>query len=149
MGYLIAVLKEFGADEELKTLYRLYLAFVLFLVFLWWLIPVVAIVAFMPELQIDIILSLVVIASFFVVAGFALYWIQRFHSSINYVLDDYEIIVTKGVWWKTKNIVPYNRITNIHVHQGPISRYLGLASWQFRLLVFPAQAVVMSKQQKL
>jgi membrane protein YdbS with pleckstrin-like domain len=55
-----------------------------------------------------------------------LYWIPRFYSSIGYVLEDGEIIVTKGVWWKTKSVVPYNRITNINIYQGPISRHFGL-----------------------
>lgn len=56
----------------------------------------------------------------------ALYWIPKFHSSITYSLEEDEISVSKGVWWKTKSFVPYNRITNVNIHQGPISRNFGL-----------------------
>jgi len=31
-------------------------------------------------------------------------------------------VVHKGVWWKKKGYVPYNRITNVNIVQGPISR---------------------------
>lgn len=122
----MTVLKEFGADQELKSLYKLYLVTILFGLFLWWLIPVVAAVMFLYELQVGIAVAISVFASLLIVVGFTLYWIPRFHSSIRYVLEDDEIIVTKGVWWKTRNFVPYNRITNINIYQGPISRRLGL-----------------------
>jgi len=122
----MTVLKEFGADQELKSLYKLYLVTILFGLFLWWLIPVVAAVMFFYELQVGIAVAISVFASLLIVVGFTLYWIPRFHSSIRYVLEDDEIIVTKGVWWKTRNFVPYNRITNINIYQGPISRRLGL-----------------------
>jgi uncharacterized membrane protein YdbT with pleckstrin-like domain len=36
------------------------------------------------------------------------------------------MIIEKGVWWKKKSIVPYNRITNIDVIQGPLSRHFSL-----------------------
>jgi hypothetical protein len=65
-------------------------------------------------------------ASLLIVVGFVLYWISKFYSSINYVLEDDKIIITKGVWWKTKSFVPYNRITNVNIYQGPISRHFGL-----------------------
>jgi len=122
----MTVLKEFGANQELKSLYKLYLVTILFGLFLWWLIPVVAVVMFLYELQVGIAVAISVFASLLIVVGFTLYWIPRFHSSIRYVLEDDEIIVTKGLWWKTRNFVPYNRITNINIYQGPISRRLGL-----------------------
>lgn len=56
----------------------------------------------------------------------ALYWIRAFHSTIKFILESDEIVVTKGAWWKTKSIVPYNRIINMNIEQGPISRALGL-----------------------
>ena len=37
-------------------------------------------------------------------------------------------IMRRGVWFKKTGIVPYNRITNIDIGQGPISRMLGIAS---------------------
>jgi membrane protein YdbS with pleckstrin-like domain len=117
--------KEFGADPELKRLYQVYLAIVILGGFLWWLIPVVSAV-FLFSPRIGVIVALSTLVPLLVATVITLYWIPKFHSSVNYVLENEEIIVTKGVWWKTKSVVPYNRITNVNIYQGPISRSFGL-----------------------
>ena len=71
---------------------------------------------------VGVIVALSTLVPLLVTVAVVLYWIQSFHSSIKYVLGEDEIVVTKGVWWKTKSVVPYNRITNINIYQGPISR---------------------------
>jgi len=121
----MAVEKEFGAGPKLKRLFQTYLALVVIGCFIWWMIPVV-VLAFLSETWIGIVASLSSFTPLFVAVAIVMYWIPKFHSSIKYVLEDDEIIVTKGVWWKTKSVVPYNRITNINIYQGPISRYHGL-----------------------
>jgi len=119
--------REFGADPDLKTLYQVYLAIVLLGGFLWWMVPAVVFVMLAFGIQIGVVAAaLSSLVSLIMVGGFSLYWIPKFHSSINYVLEDDKIAVTKGVWWKTKSFVPYNRITNVNIYQGPISRYFGL-----------------------
>ncbi len=123
----MTVEREFGADPDLKALYQVYLVIVLSGGFLWWMIPVVAFVMLSFEMQIRVVAA--ALSSFvplIIVAGFTLYWIPKFHSSIHYVLEDDKITVTRGVWWKTKSFVPYNRITNVNIYQGPISRHFGL-----------------------
>ena len=122
----MTVEKEFGADPNLKKLYQVYLGIVLFGGFLWWMIPIViAVVLFFP-LWIGAVAAVSLIGPLIIAAAIALFWIPKFHSSIKYVLEDDKITVTKGVWWKTKSFVPYNRITNINIYQGPISRYFGM-----------------------
>lgn len=118
--------KEFGADPDLKKLYQVYLATALIGGFLWWMIPVVAFVMLTFEFQIGVVAALSSFVPLAILIGFILYWISRFHSSINYVLEDDKITASKGVWWKTKSYVPYNRITNVNIYQGPISRHFGL-----------------------
>ncbi len=122
----MAVIKEYGADRELKKLYLVYLGIVLVGGFLWWLIPVVVIVMLSLEMWIGVMVALSSFVSLLIVVGFVLYWIPKFYSSITYVLEDDKITVKKGVWWKTKSFVSYNRITNINIYQGPISRRFGL-----------------------
>jgi len=122
----MTVEKEFGADPNLKTLYQVYLTIVLIGGFLWWMIPVIAVIMHSVEIQIGVAVALSPFVPLVIVVGLVLYWIPRFHSSINYVLEDDKIIVTRGIWWKTKSFVPYNRITNINIYQGPISRHFGL-----------------------
>jgi len=121
----MTVEKKFGPDPKLKKLYQTYLALVAIGGFLWWMIPVVA-VAFSLETYVGIVAATSSFVPLLIAAVITLYWIPKFHSSINYVLEDDEIIVTKGVWWKTKSVVPYNRITNVNIYQGPISRHFGL-----------------------
>lgn len=122
----MTVEKEFGADPDLKKLYQVYLAIVLSGGFLWWMIPVVAFVVLSSELQIGVVAALSSFVPLAIVVGFVLYWISKFHSSITYALEADKIIVTRGVWWKAKSFVPYNRITNVNIYQGPISRHFGL-----------------------
>lgn len=124
----MTVKKEFGVDDELKTLYRIYFALVLFGCFLSWMIPLLlALATVIIEPQIQIIMVLSAFSPLIVTSAFVLYWISRFCTSIRYVLDGDKITVARGVWWKTASFVPYNRITNINIYQGPISRRLGLA----------------------
>jgi len=120
------VTEEFGADSKLKGIYQVYLSIIIVFGFLCWLVPVVAF-AFLYDIWLGTIAALSSFVPLLVVIAIALYWIPRFHSSIKYVLDDDDITVTRGVWWKTKSVVPYNRITNINIYQGPISRRFGLA----------------------
>jgi len=120
------VVKEFGADSELKMLYLVYFAIVIVGGFLWWMVPVVVFVGFSFEMWIGVAVALLCFVPILVAAGVTLYWIPKFCSSITYTLEDDKITVTKGVWWKTKSFVPYNRITNINIYQGPISRRFGL-----------------------
>jgi membrane protein YdbS with pleckstrin-like domain len=122
----MSVEKKFEADPDLKRLYQVYLAIGLIGGFLWWMIPVVAVVMLSLEVQIGVAAALSFFVPLLIVVGFVLYWIPKFHSSINYVLEDDKIAITKGVWWKTESFVPYNRITNVSIYQGPISRRFGL-----------------------
>ena len=58
-------------------------------------------------------------------------WINLYYQCLFYTFTESEIIVEKGVWWRQKSIVPYNRITNVDIRQGPVSRILGL--WELRI----------------
>ena len=122
----MVVEREFGADIELKNLYHAYLAIVLLGGFLWWLIPVVFVV-FLVDAWIAAVVAMSAFIPLIVVVTVAMFWIPKYYSSIKYVFEDDKLIVTRGVWWRTKSVVPYNRITNINIYQGPISRHFGLA----------------------
>jgi len=119
----LGVYREFGADPELKSLYRAYALIAVVGGFLWWIIPLEVALTVLGELLAAEIVALAVLLPIIVALLVVLYWIPRFHSSIKYVLDEDEIVVTRGVWWKTKSVVPYNRITNVNIYQGPISRH--------------------------
>jgi len=118
--------KEFSADSDLKKVLRAYLLIVILFGFLLWTIPVVAL-AFWTDISVGIAVALSSFVPLAIVVAVVLYWIPRFYSSIRYALDNDDVTVARGVWWTTKSVVPYNRITNINIYQGPISRHFGLA----------------------
>lgn len=118
--------REFGADPELKNLYRVYTIITVVGGFLWWLILLTGILSISGEILATIGVALFAILPVLVILGFTLYWIPKFHSSIKYILEGDQIVVEKGVWWKTISVVPYNRVTNVNIYQGPISRYYGI-----------------------
>jgi membrane protein YdbS with pleckstrin-like domain len=121
----MTVVKEFGADSELKRLYLMYLAIVVAGGFLWWMVPVVVFVVLSYDMWVGVV-ALSCFVPLLIAVGLVLCWIPKFCSSITYVLQDDKITVSRGVWWKTTSFVPYNRITNINIYQGPISRRFGL-----------------------
>jgi len=121
------VKEQFGAHPDLKKLYYTYLA-IATIVFLAWIIPVtVAAFIFLP-LNSASIVATSLLAPLFLLIVFVWYWINKYYASVSYALTDSEITVHKGVWWKKKSFVPYNRITNINIVQGPISRRFELGT---------------------
>ncbi len=127
-------MREFGADAELRRLYWVYFVTVLFFGFLWWMVLVAAYL----WLEAGALFAVALFVPVVVVAATVLYWIPRFCSSIRYVLDDDKITVVKGVWWRNKSFVPYNRITNVNVYQGPVSRRFGLGKVSIQTAGFSA-----------
>ncbi|MEM4141259.1 MAG: PH domain-containing protein [Nitrososphaeria archaeon] len=116
----IKVGEEFKPSPRLKNLYYTYFISAVVLCVLTWYVPVLI---FAPiEVVVGIIVPLIIILAF------TAYWIPKYYNSISYILTENEIIWRRGVWFKNTGIVPYNRITNIDVTQGPISRKYGIAS---------------------
>lgn len=110
---------EFKPSPRFKSLYFIYLTTIVVVLFLWWQILLIFFVPwwiwlafFMPVL---------------VVTLFTAYWIPKFWQSMVYTLSATEINWNRGVWFRKTGIVPYNRITNVDISQGPISRSLRLA----------------------
>ena len=118
--------REFGVAPELEKLYHTYLAGLIVAGFLWWMIPLIVVLMLFVDTLIGEVVALLTLIPLSVIVVGTLYWIPKFASSVEYVLEDDEIVVSKGVWWKTKSVVPYNRITNINIYQGPISRHFGI-----------------------
>jgi len=118
--------REFGADLALKSLYRAYALIVVLGGFLSWMVPLEVALLVLGKQFAAGILALAVLPPILIALAVALHWIPRFHSSIRYVLGEEEIVVTRGVWWKTKSVVPYDRVTNVNIYQGPLSRHYGI-----------------------
>jgi len=127
----IKINEEFRPAPQLKKLYWIYFVLAIFLGVLWWCIPVIL---FAPPV-ITVCISLPIVA----VLIFTAYWIPKYYDSIVYKLTENEIIWKRGVWFKNTGIVPYNRITNIDITQGPISRKLGIAALKIQTAGYSGQ----------
>lgn len=122
--------EELRPAPQFKKLYYIYLVLAFLLGILTWYIPVLL----FAELIVTLILSILVL----VILIFTAYWIPKFYDSMVYKLTENEIVWRRGVWFKKTGIVPYNRITNIDIVQGPVSRRLRIASLKIQTAGYSA-----------
>jgi len=130
--------EEFHPDIRMKFLYYIYLALGVTVSCLSWMIPViVAAFLFLPSSRAFVIAAFL-LSPVLVAVLFTAYWIPKYCSSIRYTFTNNEVVVEKGVYWKRKSLVPYNRITNIEIVQGPIARRFGLGTVRIQTAGFSA-----------
>ena len=72
--------------------------------------------------------SFVILGGSFLLYALLWYWVDIYYESMWYELREDEINWKRGVWFRTTGIVPYNRITNLDVRQGPFMRALGISN---------------------
>lgn len=108
----------------------LVLAVVLFV--LPWFIPVVV---FSPA-AVALAIALPTLA----IIAFVAYWIPLYYESIVYRLTVTEITWQRGVWFRQTGIVPYNRITNVDIIQGPLMRFFSFSAVRVQTAGYSAQA---------
>lgn len=122
----VIVGETFKPDKAVMKLYYTYLLIVDIILFLVVVLPLVAMASLSFPMEAAIIVSLLGIVPILICVGFISFWIRRYYESVSYKFTEDEIIIERGVWWRHKNIVPYNRVTNIDIIQGPLSRRFGL-----------------------
>lgn len=105
--------------RNLRTLYLVYLLFIVWGGILVWLIPLVFFIDPFQALAISVPLLAVILI--------AVWWTGAFYRTMHYRFTRFEIAWERGVWFRQTGIVPYHRITNIDIIQGPLSRTLGLS----------------------
>jgi len=54
-------------------------------------------------------------------------YLPAFFRSLEYSIDSDAVRLRKGVFWKRRTTVPYAKITNIDITQGPVERHFGLS----------------------
>jgi membrane protein YdbS with pleckstrin-like domain len=73
-------------------------------------------------------IHLVIVVLTVVLYALFLGWTVLYYASMEYELRDDELSWRRGVWFRRTGIVPYNRITNIDIRQGPLMRALGISN---------------------
>jgi membrane protein YdbS with pleckstrin-like domain len=55
-------------------------------------------------------------------------WLPAYHRSIEYRIDPDSVRSKRGVFWKRVTTVPFHKITNIDITQGPLQRAFGIGT---------------------
>ena len=121
------------------TLYYTYLAIPATILFM--LMSIVGLLVYLyAQSMIGFIVWASLFAVFLSVILLTAFWIGKYVESIAFTLGQDRIIFQRGVWWKRKSFVPYNRITNVDTIQGPISRAFGLGKVMIQTAGYSATA---------
>lgn len=67
-------------------------------------------------------------------------WTRLYYDSMWYELHDDEMRWKRGVIFRRTGIVPYNRITNIDIRQGPVMRALEISTLSIQTAGYSGQA---------
>ncbi len=126
--------EDFRPAPEFRKLYYIYFTPAFIALFLMWTIPM-----FLLRIPVLIFMSFMISASALVIFFFILYWIPKYYHSMRYKLTRDEMTWRRGVWFRNTGIVPYNRITNVDITQGPISRSLGIAALKIQTAGYSGQ----------
>jgi hypothetical protein len=87
-----------------------------------------------------IIMGFILTGVFILIVIFVV-WVRLYYVSMWYELRDDEMSWKRGVWFRRTGIVPYNRITNLDVIQGPVMRRLGISTLSIQTAGYSGQAV--------
>jgi membrane protein YdbS with pleckstrin-like domain len=119
------------APQFRSYLYAYFIVFIVILI-LPWFIPIILFTPLPVSTGTGIILLIIIV--------FVLSWIPRYFTSIAYELSTTEISWKRGVWFQQTGIVPYNRITNVDIMQGPLMRHFSFSALRVQTAGYSAQA---------
>ena len=121
---MVKIDKEFKPASNLKKLYYSYMFIVIVFFILLFQFPILLFAPSMAGFFVTLFISVPILIIFI----FTALWIPKYYGTIFYKFTRNEIFWRRGIWFKATGIVPYNRITNIDITQGPISRSFGVSS---------------------
>jgi hypothetical protein len=111
--------------------------FLLFFVF----IAACAILPILMATELDLFMVLAIIGGCIGIVILFVVWTRLYYDTMAYELHDDELRWRRGVWFRTTGIVPYNRITNLDLKQGPVMRWLKISTISIQTAGYSGQAV--------
>jgi len=97
----------------------------------WFVFPVSE---FMPGMETIYLAAIIILP-----IAFIIYWNPLYYRSIVYRLDNEEMSWKRGVWFRQTGIVPYNRITNVDIVQGPLMRFYKISDLKIQTAGYSGQ----------
>ena len=84
-------------------------------------IPLFIMIIFVPENVAKIVFG-ILLSVFWLVMLFIALWVPAYFRTLEYFIDYEAVKMNRGVFWKRRVTVPYHKITNVDVSQGPLER---------------------------
>ena len=129
----IELFKDFKPVTRFKKYNLIVVSLVVIILWLCiaWIIPVFE----------NTILNIIVVALLIIFLLVTVVWNSLYYKSIVYHLNETEMTWKRGVWFRQTGIVPYNRITNVDIVQGPLMRIFGISNLRIQTAGYSAQNV--------
>ena len=100
--------------------------------FIGWAIPFVLVLAFWVVLlltgEVGKLGFGICLIGWLILMSLILFWIPAFYNSLEYVIESNSVKMRRGVFWRKGVTVPYTKITNIDVTQGPVQRMFDIGT---------------------
>jgi len=115
---------ELRPEKEQKTMWFIGWTVPFFIV----LVLLVVFLAVIPPGEAEWLVLLLCLVGWLVVMGLILVWIPAYYKSLEYLIDSDSIKMKKGVFWKKNVTIPFTKITNLDVTEGPVQRMFGIGT---------------------
>lgn len=106
-------------EKEQRTIWLLIWAALFFPVFILCLVLL---------LTVDKLIFGICTAGWVMVMACELFWISAFYRSLEYAVNRDSVRMKKGVFWRKQVTIPYPKITNVDVTQGPVQRMFNIGT---------------------
>jgi uncharacterized protein len=91
--------------------------------------------------SIDLPVAMAILGALAVILIIFVVWTRLYYDTMFYELHDDELRWRRGVWFRTTGIVPFNRITNLDLRQGPVMRWLGISTISVQTAGYSGQSI--------
>jgi len=114
---------EIRPEKEQQTMWLIIWAICFAAEMALWIVLLLAV----PEEEARLVFA-ICLAVTVVVMGLIMVWIPAFYRSLGYEICSDSVKMRKGVIWKRRVTVPFPKITNVDVTQGPLQRAFNLGT---------------------
>lgn len=118
-------MEEYYPDAKLKTVWQTIWGLCFFILYI--LLVVILLIFYAVTTEKGILTAVMLISIVEIPTAVLIWlWISRYFKSIKYMVSDDFIRIQKGVFWKGLSTIPFEKVQNVEIHQGPIERSFGL-----------------------
>lgn len=113
---------ELKPSPNMIKLYHIYMLLGISIGVLSWALPLALV---MPRELLPIYLALILIPLLIIILVY-MYWIRKYYNSIIYRIEEDKVVSVRGVWWIRESSIPFSKVNNVVITQGPLQRLLNL-----------------------